>query len=142
MRNGLTTKGGAQPGTLTTPENLEDEAEIPPEEYQVGSKEYLGVPTWCMECAYEHCLCTLLKVDLKLKTLKTHKMIKELIIEEINKIEKMNLNFRNGGGSPKGVFLFQNKALSVPIQEGDPPVGKERGTPGVGTGPTPPQKVT
>ena len=43
-----------------------------------------------------------------------------------------------GGGSPKGAVLFQKKALSVPIQEGDPPLGKERGTPGVGTGPTPP----
>ena len=42
------------------------------------------------------------------------------------------------GGSPKGVVLFQKKALSVPIQEGDPPLGKERGTHGVGTGPTPP----
>ena len=118
LRNGLTTNGGAQPGTLTTPENLEDEAEIPPEEYQVGFKEYLGVPTWCMECAYEHCLCTLLKVDLKLKTLKTHKMIKELIIEEINKIEKMNLNFRNGGGPLRGSFFSKTRPFLYPYRKG------------------------
>ena len=43
-----------------------------------------------------------------------------------------------GGGSPKGAFSFQNKALSVLTQEGDPPIGKKMGTLGVGTSPTPP----
>ena len=35
-------------------------------------------------------------------------------------------------------FPFLNKAPSVNILEGDPPIGKERGALGVGTGPTPP----
>ena len=42
-----------------------------------------------------------------------------------------------GGGSLL-VLPFQNKAPSVVIQEGDPPIGKVRGALGVGTGPTPP----
>ena len=36
------------------------------------------------------------------------------------------------------VPFHKYKAPSVDIQEGDPPLGKERGTLGVGTGPTPP----
>ena len=54
-----------------------------------------------------------------------------------------------GGGSPKGAFPFKSKVPTVPIktppghiQEGDPPIGKERGTLGVGTGPTPPSNAT
>ena len=43
-----------------------------------------------------------------------------------------------GGGSPV-VFPFPIKAPSVNISEEDPPIGKERGALGVGTGPTPPQ---
>ena len=48
---------------------------------------------------------------------------------------------RRGGGPPKGAFLFHSsKAPPEDTQEGDPPIGKERGTLGVGTGPTsPPQ---
>ena len=47
-----------------------------------------------------------------------------------------------GGGSPMGAVLFHTKAPSADIQEGDPPLGKERGTLGVGTGPTPPPGPT
>ena len=56
---------------------------------------------------------------------------------------------REGGeGSPAGAFPFKNevptvsvKAPSVNFPEGDPPIGKERGTLGVGTGPTPPPQM-
>ena len=44
-----------------------------------------------------------------------------------------------GGGPPMGAVLIPNFNASTEYsQEGDPPIGKERGTPGVGTGPTPP----
>ena len=39
------------------------------------------------------------------------------------------------------VPFHKYKAPSVDIQEGDPPLGKERGTLGVGTGPTPPHQA-
>ena len=43
-----------------------------------------------------------------------------------------------GGGAPLGAVLIPNiKLLSESKQEGDPPIGKERGALGVGTGPTP-----
>ena len=56
----------------------------------------------------------------------------------------------NGGeGSPAGAFPFKNevptvsvKAPSVNFPEGDPPIGKERGTLGVGTGLPSPKKTT
>ena len=44
------------------------------------------------------------------------------------------------GGSLVAFPFQKNKAPSMYIQEGDPPIGKERGTLGVGTGPTPPPK--
>ena len=40
------------------------------------------------------------------------------------------------GGGPLGVFLSISKPLSSTYMEGDPPLGKERGALGVGTGPT------
>ena len=42
------------------------------------------------------------------------------------------------GGGPPGAFLFQIKDPAIVLQAGDPPIGKERGALGVGTGPTPP----
>ena len=46
-----------------------------------------------------------------------------------------------GGGPPVGLSFPNLKDLSVCTQEGDPPIGKERGTLGVGTGPTPPHQA-
>ena len=47
------------------------------------------------------------------------------------------------GGSLVAFPFQKNKAPSMYIQEGDPPIGKERGALGVGTGPTPlpPDKI-
>ena len=39
------------------------------------------------------------------------------------------------GGGPPGVFHFHIKDPTVVLQEGDPPIGNERGALGVGTGP-------
>ena len=70
----------------------------------------------------------------KLKRFEKIEYLKKKWSEDAQNIE--------GGGPPMGAFPFQkSKAPSEDIQEGDPPLGKERGTLGVGTGPTPPQKV-
>ena len=54
--------------------------------------------------------------------------------------EKSKIEGVAGGGSPTGAVLFSNKKdPPVVLQEGDPPIGKERGALGVGTGPPPPQ---
>ena len=46
-----------------------------------------------------------------------------------------------GGSLQVGAFHSLNKtAFPEYKQEGDPPIGNERGAPGVGTGPTPPPK--
>ena len=63
------------------------------------------------------------------------------IKDMIEKFEELENDNRKGGGSP-AAFPIPNKAPSVVKLEGDPPLGMERGALGVGTGPTPPKKVS
>ena len=66
-----------------------------------------------------------------------------LLIQKLQKEAPNNpkmTNFENEGvawgGSPKGAVPFLNiKDPPVVLQEGDPPIGKERGALGVGTPP-------
>ena len=114
----------------------------------------VGGRSLCLTCVHTPCLCALLKLEMKLQNLRKNPIKKkeEMTIgrkdeeaedtrEEATKGEEPENrgNFIMGGG-PQGVFPSKQKAPSSNILEGDPPIGKERGALGVGTGPTPPSQ--
>ena len=114
---------------------------LPPmERRKTGEEKYMSIRQlleWKKEERDEN-----IKVNDNDRIKKKRKKEKEEGADKMEKQDKAELRVAEGvegGGSLFRAFLIPNKKLLSEInQEGDPPLGKERGALGVGTGPTPP----